>query len=100
MSKSRHILDNHRAFLSKKMLKLFDFIVSVVTGASAGVGRAFTEQLAKNGMNVVIISRTRKVLNDLAEQLSRLTMGVAVETCIYYRVSCLNNNSLEENIYQ
>lgn len=39
---------------------------AVVTGASDGIGRAYAEQLAQNGLNVVLISRTLSKLEEVA----------------------------------
>ena len=42
---------------------------AVVTGATDGIGKAYSEQLAKRGMNVVLVSRTLKKLEDSATEL-------------------------------
>jgi len=42
---------------------------AVVTGASDGIGKAFCIELAKRGFNVVLISRTKSKLDELAKQL-------------------------------
>ncbi|KAL2079541.1 hypothetical protein ACEWY4_025285 [Coilia grayii] len=46
---------------------------AVVTGASEGVGRAYALQLAKHGMNVVIISRSIEKLKKTAEEIENTT---------------------------
>jgi len=40
---------------------------AVVTGSSDGIGRAYAEQLAAKGLNVVLISRTLSKLEEVAE---------------------------------
>mmetsp|Transcript_27579 Transcript_27579/g.77062 ORF Transcript_27579/g.77062 Transcript_27579/m.77062 type:complete len:319 (+) Transcript_27579:76-1032(+) len=42
---------------------------AVVTGASDGIGKEFCLELARNGFNIVLMSRTQKKLDDLAAQL-------------------------------
>lgn len=44
---------------------------AVVTGASDGIGRAFAEELAKKGMNVCIIARTKSKLDEVAEEITK-----------------------------
>ena len=42
---------------------------AIVTGASTGIGRCYAERLAMLGYNLIIISRTNELLEELAEQL-------------------------------
>ena len=39
---------------------------AVVTGATDGIGKAYSEQLAERGMNVVLVSRTLSKLEEVA----------------------------------
>jgi len=43
----------------------------VVTGATDGIGKAYCENLAKKGLNVVLISRTLSRLQDFAAELEK-----------------------------
>jgi len=42
---------------------------AVVTGASSGIGRALAEQVAKRGLNVVLVARRESQLQELAKSL-------------------------------
>ncbi len=42
---------------------------SLVTGASSGIGRAISEQLAVQGLNVVLVARNKEKLRDLSTDL-------------------------------
>lgn len=42
---------------------------AVVTGATDGIGKAYAEQLAERGCNIVLLSRTLSKLEALAEEL-------------------------------
>lgn len=41
----------------------------IVTGASSGIGRAYAEQLAYRGLNIVLVARSVGKLNDISEDL-------------------------------
>ncbi|XP_031711984.1 17-beta-hydroxysteroid dehydrogenase type 3 isoform X1 [Anarrhichthys ocellatus] len=46
---------------------------AVVTGASEGIGRAYAFELAEQGMNVVIMSRTKETLDQVAKEIGATT---------------------------
>jgi NADP-dependent 3-hydroxy acid dehydrogenase YdfG len=50
--------------------KPFTAQVALVTGGGTGIGRAFTEALAKTGVRVVIASRREEVLRRTSEELN------------------------------
>ncbi|KZV96284.1 NAD(P)-binding protein [Exidia glandulosa HHB12029] len=52
---------------------------AVITGASGGIGREFSLQLAKKGFNIVLISRTPSKLDAVAKEITNLP-GVTVST--------------------
>ncbi|EFA10853.1 very-long-chain 3-oxoacyl-CoA reductase [Tribolium castaneum] len=43
---------------------------AVVTGATDGIGKAYAELLAKKGLNIVLISRTREKLEKVANEIA------------------------------
>lgn len=47
---------------------------TVVTGSTDGIGRQYARELASNGMNIVLISRTKSKLQKVAEEIGELTM--------------------------
>lgn len=51
---------------------------AVITGATDGIGKAYAMNLAKKGINIVLISRTEQKLKDVAKEIA--DKGYGVET--------------------
>lgn len=44
---------------------------AIVTGASSGIGQSFADKLARNGVNVVLVSRSETAMQSIADKLSQ-----------------------------
>ena len=44
-------------------------MISVVTGATDGIGKEFALQLAKAGFGIILVSRTESKLKSVAEEI-------------------------------
>lgn len=51
---------------------MWNHISQVVTGSSEGIGKAYARELAKRGVNIVLISRGENRLYKTAEDISML----------------------------
>lgn len=51
---------------------------ALITGASAGIGKAFCYALAKEGMNLILVARRVEALNQIAEDLQQ-QFGIKVQ---------------------
>jgi short-subunit dehydrogenase len=45
-------------------------VLSVVTGASDGIGAEFAVQLAKSGFNIVLVGRNEQKLSDIQSKIT------------------------------
>lgn len=60
---------------------------AVVTGATAGIGKGFAEELAARGMNIVLISRSIDKLNDVAREIeSKYKVATKVFAADYTKI--------------
>ncbi|XP_020629979.1 very-long-chain 3-oxoacyl-CoA reductase-B-like [Orbicella faveolata] len=72
------ILHGIRAFvlpalgMRKNLKKLGEW--AVITGCTDGIGKAYTNELARQGLKLVLISRTKEKLESLAGELSKKNM--------------------------
>ncbi|KAH9519178.1 hypothetical protein Btru_074910 [Bulinus truncatus] len=73
---------------------------AVVTGCTDGIGKAYAEQLAARGLNIVLISRTLSKLTDLAKELEeKYKVKTLVIAADFTRVDIYDNiKSQVENL--
>jgi len=72
---------------------------AVITGASSGIGGEFANQLAANGLNLVLVARRRPLLEEIGAQLSTqfniqykiIEADLAVESAIKKIAEATNN---------
>ena len=64
----------------------------MVTGASDGIGAEFCRQLAEDGFNICLISRTQAKLDAVEAELKRIAPGV--ETMVI-QADFSNNSNLD-----
>jgi 17beta-estradiol 17-dehydrogenase / very-long-chain 3-oxoacyl-CoA reductase len=48
---------------------VFIWSVTVVTGSTDGIGKAYALELARRGVNIVLISRTQQKLDEVAAEI-------------------------------
>ena len=63
---------------------------ALVAGASEGIGKAFACEVASKGMNVVIISRRKNLLEELATKIKELLDLVGVDKSLDTKASDLS----------
>lgn len=64
------LLDGY-VFKEQDLKKKYGSQWAVVTGSSSGIGRAITEKLAKQGINVVMVAIDDTLLNDVFEKMKK-----------------------------
>jgi len=65
---------------------------AIVTGASDGIGKEFSIQLAQKGFNLVLVSRTHTKLQTLAQEIETKYAGSAVRTKLLAMDFAANND--------
>ena len=73
--------------------------VTIITGASKGIGKAIATTFAEEGADVVCVSRTKDDLNILQKDISRNGGSASIYSCDvskFDQVEALISNSIEE----
>lgn len=50
---------------------------AVVAGASDGVGEGFADEVARRGLNVVLVARRQAMLEGIAERIERISHSLS-----------------------
>ncbi|MCX2431757.1 MULTISPECIES: 3-ketoacyl-ACP reductase [unclassified Pedobacter] len=64
---------------------------AIVTGAGKGIGKAIATALAKEGVNVALVGRTKSHLDELAEELKQYHVKIAVATMDVSDIDSVNH---------
>ncbi|UJR13365.1 hypothetical protein I4U23_000382 [Adineta vaga] len=56
---------------------------AVVTGGTDGIGKAYAQELAKRGLNIVLISRTKEKLEQVAKEIQSKYANIQVKTIAF-----------------
>jgi 3-oxoacyl-[acyl-carrier protein] reductase len=64
---------------------------ALITGAGKGIGKAIAIALAKEGVNVALVGRTKSHLDDLAAELQQYNVKVSVATADVANIDSVNN---------
>jgi len=84
------LLFAHILFLGVKFMKTGKW--AVVTGATDGIGKEYAMQLARKGMNIVLISRTLSKLEDVAKEIkAKYPVETKVIAADYTRMDIYDN---------
>ncbi|XP_037061537.1 testosterone 17-beta-dehydrogenase 3 isoform X2 [Peromyscus leucopus] len=89
MRLSQYLLLHSRKVLPRSFLQSMGQW-AVITGAGDGIGKAYSFELAKHGLNVVLISRTLEKLQAIAEEIEWTTRS---------RVKIIQADFTKEDIY-
>jgi len=71
-------------------MELLQGKIALVTGAGKGIGRAVAIALANEGVNVGLVARTEKDLQNVAEELKALGVKAAIATANVSDLSSVN----------
>lgn len=64
----------HSLIYSIKCITFAIFLLAVITGSTDGIGKEYARELAKRGINIVLISRTKEKLEKVAHEIGMYVM--------------------------
>ena len=96
-------LDVIYGFLLPKLFPPSNFVKrygewGIVTGCTQGIGRYYVEELAKRGMNIVLVSRNKSKLEDLARTVKNSYGMIHTQLSIKQSFYVTITNCIETNI--
>uniref|UniRef100_A0A0N5C8K4 Very-long-chain 3-oxoacyl-CoA reductase n=1 Tax=Strongyloides papillosus TaxID=174720 RepID=A0A0N5C8K4_STREA len=56
---------------------------AVITGSTDGIGKAYAIELAKSGFNIVLISRNPTKLNDVKQEIEKVSQDIEIKTIAF-----------------
>ena len=68
--------------------------VTLITGASSGIGEAFARRLAADGHDLVLVARSEKALHELSDELM-----LRHKVTVHYVVLDLNESGADEKLF-
>ncbi len=68
----------------------------LVTGASDGLGKCYSEEFAKMGFNIVLVGRNLEKLNQVGKQLRQLNAAILTKTIVFDFSTLSTQESVEE----
>ena len=71
---------------------------AVVTGSSDGIGKAYAKELAKQGLNIVLLSRTQSKLDTVAAEISEC-LTTCMHTCTHILTVLRGMPRMYSNLY-
>lgn len=69
--------------LTNLLTCLFAYLlISLLSGASDGIGKAMASQLAKKGLNIILISRTKSKLDEVKKEIEEKYKNISVKVIL------------------
>ncbi|VDP94973.1 unnamed protein product [Echinostoma caproni] len=63
---------------------------AIVTGATDGIGKAYAQELARDGLNIMLISRNMEKLESVAKEIQDAhNVKTKVVQCDFTQVGCV-----------
>lgn len=72
----------HFNYRSKLDINLYKYGWIVITGASDGIGKSVSKELARRGFKIILISRNKKKLESVAKEITSLTSNTNIKIIV------------------
>lgn len=60
-------------------MRSWKFLITVITGATDGIGKGYAFELARKGFSILLISRTQSRLDDVKAQIEKETSSEVIQ---------------------